>query len=82
MAFPVGIIIGSLTLLARRSLHRKGQALLLALAACGSCIAVMAVGLPFWGLVLATVAWKETPTSQWTICDLNTPESRRIIEPT
>ena len=57
MAFPVGIIIGSLTLLARRSLHRKGHALLLALAACGICIAVMAVGLPFWGLVLATVAW-------------------------
>ena len=57
MAFPAGIILGSLMLLARRSLHRKGHALLLGLVSSGSCLIVVGLGLPFWGLVLVTVAW-------------------------
>ncbi len=54
MAFPVGTILGSLALLWRGSLHRKGAAQLLALVAGAGFLGMVSLGLPFWG-TLATV---------------------------
>lgn len=57
MMFPIGTIAGSLVLLKRGGIRRKGRALMLALAAGGLCLIVAGLGLPFWGAVLATLGW-------------------------
>src|SRR5262245_13297209 len=53
MAFPVGTILGSLALLWRGSLRRKGAAQLLALVAGAGFLGMVALGLPFWGTLAA-----------------------------
>jgi len=45
--FPIGVIVGSLALLARGGLHRKGVAQLAALAVGALCMGVLGLGLPF-----------------------------------
>jgi MFS family permease len=57
MMFPLGTILGSFLILARGGIRRKGRALLLALTAAALAIVISGVGLPFPGLVLATLAW-------------------------
>jgi len=53
MAFPIGTILGSLAILWRGSLHRKGAAQLLALVAGAGFLGLVALGLPFWGTLAA-----------------------------
>ncbi len=53
MAFPVGTILGSLALLWRGRLRRKGAAQLLALVAGAGCLGVVSLGLPLWGMLAA-----------------------------
>jgi MFS family permease len=53
MAFPVGTILGSLALLWRGRLRRKGTAQLLALVAGAGCLGVVSLGLPLWGTLAA-----------------------------
>jgi MFS family permease len=55
--FPVGAISGSLLLLARGGVERKGLGLALALAAAGLCLVVAGLGLPFPAFVATTLAW-------------------------
>ena len=57
MMFPVGTITGSLLLLLRGGIRRKGLATLLALSAGGLCLLSLAFGLPFWGLLVAILVW-------------------------
>lgn len=54
-AFPVGTILGSVFILLRGGIRRKGQAQLVALAFGGLCLGSLAFGLPFWAAVLAVV---------------------------
>jgi MFS family permease len=53
MAFPVGTILGSLALLWRGRLRRKGAAQLLSLLVGAGCLGVVALGLPLWGTLAA-----------------------------
>jgi len=53
MAFPVGTILGSLALLWRGRLRRKGAAQLLALVAGAGCLGMVSLGLPLWGTLAA-----------------------------
>lgn len=53
MAFPVGTILGSLVLLWRGRLRRKGAAQLLALLAGAGCLGIVSLGLPLWGTLAA-----------------------------
>ncbi len=57
MLFPLGTITGSLLLLWRGGIRRKGLALLGALSVGGSMLVVIGQGLPFWGFLLATLCW-------------------------
>jgi len=57
MAFPVGTILGSLALLWRGRMQRKGLAQLLALLFGAGCLGLIAVGLPLWGTLAAVCAW-------------------------
>ena len=57
MLFPVGTISGSLWIRARGGIRRKGRAALAALAFGAANLALIGSGLPFWGVMLATVAW-------------------------
>jgi len=57
MMFPIGTIAGSLVLLKRGGIRRKGRALMLALAIGALCLIAAGLGLPFWGAVLATLGW-------------------------
>lgn len=57
MSFPIGTITGSLVLLLRHGIRRKGRALLIALMGGSICLAAVALGLPFWGFVLLVFAW-------------------------
>ncbi len=57
MTFPLGTIVGSLTLLLRGGVRHKGRALLRALFGGGLCLTVTAIGLPFWGFLVAIFAW-------------------------
>jgi MFS family permease len=57
MLFPLGTITGSLALLARGGIERKGRALLLALGFGGAMLIVIGHGLPFAGFLAATLAW-------------------------
>ena len=55
--FPAGTIGGSLLLLARGGIRRKGRGLVMALAAGALCLVVSGAGLPFPAVVAATFAW-------------------------
>ena len=57
MAFPTGTILGSLVMLWRGRLRRKGAAQLMALASGASCLVAVAQGLPLWGTLVAIVLW-------------------------
>ncbi|MCP5056043.1 MAG: MFS transporter [bacterium] len=57
MMFPIGTIAGSLVLLKRGGIRRKGRALMLALGTGGLCLITAGLSLPFWGAVLATLDW-------------------------
>jgi MFS family permease len=57
MCFPVGTILGSLTLLARGGVRRKGRAQIASLVAGCACLGVVGIGLPLWGTLLAVVCW-------------------------
>ncbi len=56
MAFPIGTILGSLYLLAR-PVRRKGLAALLSLGVGSFFLGAIALGLPFWGALLAIGLW-------------------------
>jgi predicted MFS family arabinose efflux permease len=55
--FPLGTIGGSLLLLARGGIRRKGRGLALSLALAACCLVVAGRALPFPALVLLTFAW-------------------------
>lgn len=57
MCFPVGTILGSLALLARGGVRRKGLAQVGALAAGSGCLGSVGFGLPLWGTLFAVVLW-------------------------
>jgi MFS family permease len=57
MAFPLGTILGSLALLWRGRLGRKGMAQLVALFAGALCLGTVSLGLPLWGTLAAVCAW-------------------------
>jgi MFS family permease len=57
MCFPLGTIAGSLVLLARGGVRRKGLAQLAALAAGCGCLGAVGFGLPLWGTLLAVALW-------------------------
>jgi MFS family permease len=57
MTFPVGTILGSLVLLARGGIHRKGRALALSLVAAAASVMVSGLGLPFPVVVLSGLGW-------------------------
>jgi MFS family permease len=60
MMFPLGTIGGSLALLARGGIRRKGRGLALSLAAAGACLVVAGRGLAFPALVATMLAWGVT----------------------
>ncbi len=55
--FPLGTIGGSLLLLARGGIRRKGRGLALSLAVAACCLVVAGRALPFPALVLLTLGW-------------------------
>lgn len=55
--FPVGTILGSLVLLQRGGIRRKGRALAMALAGGALFLVVGGLGLPYPGMVLTTFGW-------------------------
>jgi MFS family permease len=57
MQFPLGTIAGSLLIRARGGIRRKGRAALAALAFGALNLALIASGLPLWGVMVATLAW-------------------------
>ncbi len=57
MMFPIGTIAGSLVLLKRGGIRRKGRALALALASGGLCLMAAGSGVPYGGAVAATLGW-------------------------
>jgi MFS family permease len=57
MTFPIGTILGSLVMLWRGRLQRKGVAQLVTLTSGSLCLLVIAQGLPLWGTLLAVIVW-------------------------
>ena len=57
MCFPLGTIAGSLALLSRGGVRRKGRAQIASLLAGSACLASVGIGLPLWGTLLAVVCW-------------------------
>ena len=57
MAFPTGTILGSLALLWRGRMRRKGLAQLLALLSGAGCLGAVSLGLPLWGTLVAICVW-------------------------
>lgn len=57
MCFPIGTILGSLALLARGGVKRKGLAQVAALVSGCASLGVVGFGLPLWGTLLAVVTW-------------------------
>ena len=55
--FPLGTILGSLVLLKRGGIRRKGRALAMALVGGGLFLMIGGLGLPYPGLVLTTFGW-------------------------
>jgi MFS family permease len=56
-ALPVGTIAMSVVIAARGGLVRPGRALLLGQGFAGLCLIALALGLPYWGALLAVVGW-------------------------
>ncbi len=56
-SFPIGTIAGSALILLRGGIRRKGAAQLLALASGALCMGALGLGLPFWGALIATLAF-------------------------
>jgi MFS family permease len=57
MLLPLGTIAGSLVLLLRGGLRRKGRAFLLGLFGVSSCLLAVSARPPFWGFAAAIFAW-------------------------
>jgi predicted MFS family arabinose efflux permease len=57
MAFPIGTILGSVAMLWRGRLRRKGLAQLVTLTSGAFCLEAVAFGLPLWGTLVAIVVW-------------------------
>ena len=57
MAFPIGTILGSVAMLWRGRLRRKGIAQLVTLTSGSLCLEAVAWGLPLWGTLVAIVVW-------------------------
>lgn len=57
LMFPLGTIGGSLALLGRGGIRRKGRGLALSLAVAAGCLVVAGRGLPFPALVATMLAW-------------------------
>jgi predicted MFS family arabinose efflux permease len=57
MLFPLGTIIGSVAIRRRGGIRRKGRAALLGLTTGAALLATVGLGLPFPGMVVATLAW-------------------------
>lgn len=57
MCFPIGTILGSLALLARGGVRRKGLAQVASLVAGSASLGVVGFGLPLWGTLLAVTSW-------------------------
>jgi MFS family permease len=57
MLLPLGTIAGSLVLLLRGGLRRKGRAFLLGLFGVSSCLLAVSAQPPFWGFAAAIFAW-------------------------
>jgi MFS family permease len=57
MCFPIGTILGSLALLARGGVRRKGLAQVASLVSGSASLGVVGFGLPLWGTLLAVVSW-------------------------
>ena len=57
MCFPIGTILGSLALLARGGVRRKGLAQVASLVSGCASLGVVGFGLPLWGTLLAVVTW-------------------------
>jgi len=57
MCFPLGTILGSLALLLRGGIRRKGLAQIASLVAGSGCLGVVGFGLPLWGTLFAVVLW-------------------------
>lgn len=55
--FPTGTILGSLAIRARGGIARKGRAMLLAMANGTLNLALLSLGLPYWGFLLCALAW-------------------------
>jgi MFS family permease len=55
--FPIGTILGSLALLARGGVRRKGLAQVAALVFGSACLGSVGLGLPLWGTLLAVALW-------------------------
>ncbi len=55
--FPLGTILGSVVLLRTGGIRRKGRALAMALAGGGAFLIIGGLGLPYLGLVGATLGW-------------------------
>jgi MFS family permease len=54
---PLGTIAGSLFIRARGGIRRKGAGMLCALAYNASNLALIGLGLPFWGMLVVTLVW-------------------------
>jgi MFS family permease len=57
MCFPIGTILGSLALLARGGIRRKGLAQIGALLSGCFCLGAVGFGLPLWGTLFAVLLW-------------------------
>ncbi len=57
MTFPLGTILGSISILWRGGLRHKGRAQLTSLLFGAGCLSTVSLGLPFWGTLLAVGAW-------------------------
>ena len=56
-SFPIGTIVGSALILLRGGVRRKGASQLISLGGGALCLGALALGLPFWGALGATVAF-------------------------
>jgi MFS family permease len=56
-AVPIGTVASTLVIGARGGLVRPGRALLLGQGIAGLCVGALALGLPYWGAVLAVTGW-------------------------
>jgi MFS family permease len=57
MAFPLGTIFGSLLVLWRGRIQRKGRIQLISLTTGAGCLGVISLGLPLWGTLTAICGW-------------------------